>query len=394
MLLLLNLPSRHVPNQAWKANLSSVIAGGLLFPPELQRSDESNINIFRRMSLFSCLSKTYFPLMDLMDQRIILSQYCQLFGSNRTHFQIQLRVISDIDSVLGHLRSSLATHPHELSDILYSLLVVFVRKAEDIQSFVQKGNRASEVRPQVYRDDCSNARFNAFIRNEVYTPPSLAYDQYGMRFVYNDAGMELGDIVVYNNRSDIYELLLHLRFVICQIISFFKPQTAGMLSTAAGASSLLRSPAQQTHGVAPSPNTPMRVGISNVSNASNVPGVPGVSNVSNISNVPGVSAIPTVSNVPGVSTVPGVSPTMSAGGMNPSLGGANASMNPPANSSLSLNPGTTPTGGAEVPPLPFTERFVHLIYRFVIAYFNCGELYYEEVHRPREYVCVLWDCEG
>lgn len=373
VLLLLNLPSRYVPSQVWKANLASVIAGGLLFPPELQRADESNINIINRMSLFSCLAKTYFPLMDLMDRRIILSQYCQLFGNNRTYFQIQLRVISDIDSVLGHLRSSLATQPHELSDILYSLLVVFVRKAEDIQSFVQKGNRASEVRPQVYRDDCSNARFNAFIRNEVYTPPSLSYDQYGMRVVYNNAGMELGDIVIYNTRSDIYELLLRLRVVICQIISFFKPQTAGMLSTPAGASSLLRSPAQQTHGVAQNPATPLRVGVSNVSNATNVSGV---------------------SNVPNVSAVPGVSPTMSAGAMNPSLGGANAAMNPPANTSLSLNPGTTPNGGAEVPPLPFTERFVHLIYRFVIAYFNCGELYYEEVHRSREYVRFCEDCEG
>ena len=384
MFLLLNLPSRYVPSQVWKANLSSVIAGGQLFPPELQRSNESNINIIKRMSLFSCLSKTYFPLMDLMDRRIILSQYCQLFGSNRTYFQIQLRVISDIDSVLGHLRSSLATQPHELSDILYSLLVMFVRKAEDIQSFVQKGNRASEVRPQVYRDECSNARFNAFIRNEVYTPPSLSYDQYGMRFVYNNAGMELGDIVTYNTRSDIYELLLRLRVVICQIISFFKPQTTGMLSTTAGASSLLRSPAQQTHGVAQNPATPMRVGVSNVSNVPNVPNVPNVSNVSNV---------PNVSNAPNVSNVPVVSPTMSAGAMNPSLGGANASMNPPANTSLSLTPGTTPNGGAEVPPLPFTERFVHLIYRFVIAYFNCGELYYEEVHHPREYVRFCGDCE-
>ena len=80
--------------------------------------------------------------------------------------------------------------------------------------------------------------------------------------------------------------------------------------------------------------------------------------------------------------------------MNPSLGGANASMNPPANASLSMNPGTTTNGAAEVPPLPFTERFVHLIYRFVIAFFNCGELYCEEVHHPREKVRFEEGCKG
>ena len=334
-------------SQAWKTNLPLIIAGGSLFPPKLQLLDENVNTFYRRMKLFSHLSMIYFPQMDLADRRVILSQYCQLFGSNTTPFPIQLQVISDILVLLGHLRSSLATHPQELSDILYSLLVAFVRKAEDVQSFVHNADRARERRPQFLRDDFSNARFNAFIKNEVYTPPSFPYDKYGIHFAHNKADAELGDIVIYVHHSHIFDLFLHLCKDICQIISFFKPQTTDVLSTSAGVSSLLRSPMQQTHGVAPNPNAPMRVGV------------------------------------------PGAAPAASP--MNPTPGGANTPLN---SSAGPMNAGTNPSGSVELQPLPFTERFIQLMYRFIIAFFNCGGLYCVEVHRPQETVRFGKACEA
>lgn len=48
----------------------------------------------------------------------------------------------------------------------------------------------------------------------------------------------------------------------------------------------------------------------------------------------------------------------------------------------------------DVQPLVFTERFVNLIYRFVLAFFNFGELYRAEKNHPREVVVLCSSCHS
>ena len=359
-----------MPNQVWKANLTSIITGGGLFSQEIYSPDENPSSLYHAVVLFNRLCKYYFPQMDLTERRIILSQYCKLLGNNSTPFQIKMGCISDIYSIIDHLRSSLATHPHELSDILYSLLVVFVRQADDVQSFVEKESRIRKAKPQMYHDDFFNARFYAFLRNEVYTPPSSSYDKYGIRFTYDTMNVEIGDIVIYTPRSEIFDLFCRLCIVICKIISFFKPQSTDNLPGSTTASSYLRSPLQQGRPIGQNPNASMR-GVGGVTPTSSGPVNPSLAGANSSLN-------------PSNSSTHSMNPNSNSNSNSNSNPNPSSNSNPNINSNSNSNPSSTVS--TEIPPLPFTERFVSLIYRFIIAFFNCGGLYRVEINHPLETV--------
>ena len=196
--------------------------------------------------------------------------------------------------------------------------------------------------------DEGNRRFHALLEGEMYRPPLPAWDDDGVRVMAMRSEVEVGDVEVKESRFQTIQLLHQIATGIVEVIRVFtgRPAMQAVLSP-----SLLAQRSSQGMGSMGSQalNSSQTMG-SQTMNSSQTMGSHTMNSINSSQTMNSINSSQTI---------------------NPSQ-----TMNP-MNSTQPSQPSLS---------IPFPEPFVDLILRYLIAIFDCGDLFQVDESRTKEQV--------
>ena len=99
------------------------------------------------------------------------------------------------------------------------MLSCLIRKLEDLHFVIENEAKTRTVKKISRERDVTNARFNAFMKDEPYSYPVVPYDEYGIRISSAIRYYEIGDIVITEPRYSIISLSQIISSVLRSIIT-------------------------------------------------------------------------------------------------------------------------------------------------------------------------------
>ena len=99
------------------------------------------------------------------------------------------------------------------------MLSCLIRKLEDLHFVIENEAKTRTVKKISRERDVTNARFNAFMKDEPYSYPVVPYDEYGIRISSALRYYEIGDIIITEPRFNIISLSQTISSVLRDIIT-------------------------------------------------------------------------------------------------------------------------------------------------------------------------------
>ena len=99
------------------------------------------------------------------------------------------------------------------------MLSCLIRKLEDLHFVIENEAKTRTVKKISRERDVTNARFNAFMKDEPYSYPVVPYDEYGIRISSAIRYYEIGDIIITEPRFNIISLSQTISSVLRDIIT-------------------------------------------------------------------------------------------------------------------------------------------------------------------------------
>lgn len=401
--VLIHLIYRNMCPPALADNFPYLLTGDVLFPRQLSSLNNPTL-IENRLQVLNDLLLPCKSRLSLADYQSIVYVYCFFFGNPTISFRMLRRLAMSLTELVKKLRALMVTQQEVVVELLYRIALTFVRKVEDIHYFSQEDARIRQVKQACADADISNARFIAFMKNQPYKPPTASFDEYGVRVTHSSTGSSIGDMEVKESRYNMISLLQAITTGMAEIVKCFKKPLStdpvllssqmkgGVQGVQQGVSQGMQ---QNMQGMQQNMQQGMQNMQQNMQNMQSMQQSMQQGNMNAISSAmnPMHTPLNTIQNPLNTMQNP-LTPLQSAqmNALPPSqLGGFPSTplgaMRPsPMTPLLSENPLPPPLPEA-LPandPIPFPSRFVHLVYRYILGVFNCGELYQVDKTRSHE----------
>ena len=105
------------------------------------------------------------------------------------------------------------------------MLVGLVRKLEDLHYVIENEAKTRGIKKELRDADIMNKRFDDFMNGKEYIPPSLEYNEYGVRYMPTLHNMDVGDVVMTESRFMIYGICQKIASVLNEIMLFITTST-------------------------------------------------------------------------------------------------------------------------------------------------------------------------
>ena len=213
--------------------------------------------------------------------------------------------------------------------------------------------------------DEGNRRFHALLEGEMYRPPLPAWDDDGVRVMAMRSEVEVGDVEVKESRFQTIQLLHQIATGIVEVIRVFtgRPAMQAVLSP-----SLLAQRSSQGMGSMGSQALNSQTMGSQALNSQTM----------------GSQALN--SQTMGSQTMNSINSSQTMNSINSSQTMNSINSSQTINPSQTMNPMNSTQPSQPSLSIPFPEPFVDLILRYLIAIFDCGDLFQVDESRTKEQV--------
>ena len=387
--VLIHLVYRDTCPPALADNFPYLLTGDVLFPRQLSSLNNTTL-IENRLQVMNDLLLPCKSRLCLADYQNIVYVYCFFFGNPTISFRMLRRLTVSMTELVKKLRSLMMTQQEVVVELLYRVALTFVRKVEDIHYFSQEDARIRQVKQACADADISNARFIAFMKNQPYQPPTASFDEYGVRVTHSSTGSSIGDMEVKESRYNMISLLQAITAGMAEIVKCFKKplstdpvllssQMKGSVNVQQGSVSMPQGMPQNNMTMQQSNMTMQQSNMTmQQSNMTMQQSNMSMNSMQNLMNTMQTPLTPLQS-----AQMNAIPPSQLGGFPSTPLGTMRPSPLPPLLSENPLPP-PLPDSLPANDPIPFPSRFAHLVYRYILGVFNCGELYQVDKTRSHE----------